>query len=293
MDCKKIKALALSLAREAGELQLRKFRKNLNIQWKGVTDPVTEVDKACEKLIVKGIRKVFPTHSIVGEEGGAQGPEAKGAPFTWFIDPLDGTVNYSHGLPTFAVSIGVWESPSARPKEPASLRAGSRKLWDPLYGSPLIAVVHAPALGETYVAERGKGAWVNGKPIRVSKQAKPLEAVLSSGFSYHARNDGENVREWMQVLQRFQAVRRMGSAAIDLAFTAAGRFDGFWEYGLKPWDVAAGGLLVEEAGGIVTNIHGKPYQMGKPGIVATNRLLQKPLLAALKAALAKPLRWPF
>jgi myo-inositol-1(or 4)-monophosphatase len=284
MDCKKIKALSIQLATEAGELQLRKFRKNLNIQWKGVTDPVTEVDKACEKLIVKGIRKAFPAHSIVGEEGGAQGPEAAGAPYTWFIDPLDGTVNYSHGLPTFAVSIGVWEK-DAKPVK--------GRLHDPLYGAPLIAVVHAPALGETFVAERGKGAWVNGKRIKVSRQAKPLEAVLSSGFSYHAREDGENVREWMQILQRFQAIRRMGSAAIDLAFTAAGRFDGFWEYGLKPWDVAAGGLLVEEAGGIVTNIQGKPYQMGKPGIVATNRKLQAPLLAALKTALAKPLRWPF
>lgn len=284
MDRKKIKALALKLATEAGKVQTKKFRSNLNIQWKGVTDPVTEVDQACEKLIVAGIRKAFPTHAIVGEEGGGQQGAAQAtAPFTWIIDPLDGTVNYSHGLPTFAVSIGVWERDAFVPKG---------RLSDPVLGAPLIAVVHAPALGETFVAERGKGAYCNGKRIRVSKQAKPLESVLASGFSYHARTDGENVREWMEVLTRFQAIRRMGSAAIDLAFTAAGRFDGFWEYGLKPWDVAAGGLLVEEAGGVVSNIHGKPYQMGKPGIVATNGRLQKPLLATLKKALSRKLVWP-
>jgi myo-inositol-1(or 4)-monophosphatase len=283
MDCRKIKALALKLAAEAARLQMRKFRGSLDIQWKGATDPVTEVDRACEALIVKGIRRAFPSHAIVGEEGGAQGPSQDGAPFVWVIDPLDGTVNYSHGLPTFAVSIGVWER---------GLKPRQGRLWDAAYGTPLVGVVHAPALREVYVAERGKGAWCNGKRIRVSRQAKPLEAVLSSGFSYHARTDGENVREWMEVLRRFQAIRRMGSAAIDLAFTASGRFDGFWEYGLKPWDVAAGGLLIEEAGGVVSNIQGRPYQMGKPGIVASNGRLQKPLLAALKKALSRKNIWP-
>jgi myo-inositol-1(or 4)-monophosphatase len=283
MDCKKIRGLALRLAVEAGRIQQRKFRRNLNIRWKGVSDPVTEVDQAAEALLVRGIRRVFPRHAIVGEEGGIQGAPRDGAPYVWIIDPLDGTVNYSHGLPNFAVSIGVWE-------RGARLRPG--KLWDPDYGAPLLGVVHAPALGETYVAERGKGAFCNGRRIKVSKQRKPLEAVLASGFSYHARRDGENVREWMEVLIRFQAVRRMGSAALDLCFTAAGRFDAFWEYGLKPWDVAAGGLLVEEAGGVVSNIRGKPYEMGKPGIVASNGHLHKPLLAALRRALARKLVWP-
>lgn len=283
MDCKKIKALAVRLAADAARLQMKKFRGSLNIQWKAATDPVTEVDKACEALIVKGIRKTFPTHAIVGEEGGAQGPTQDGAPFVWVIDPLDGTVNYSHGLPAFAVSIGVWER---------GLKPVKGKLYDPDYGTPLIGVVHAPALREVYVAERGKGAFCNGKRIRVSKQAKPLEAVLASGFAYHARATGENVREWIEVLRRFQAIRRMGSAAIDLAFTASGRFDGFWEYGLKAWDVAAAGLILQEAGGVVSNIHGKPYHLGKPGIVATNGKLQKPLLAALKKALARPIQWP-
>ena len=293
MDCKKIKGLAVELAAAAGKIQARKFRGNLNIQWKGVTDPVTEVDQACERLIVKGIRKAFPSHAIVGEEGGAQGPASAGAPFTWIIDPLDGTVNYSHGSPIFAVSIGVWEAPSARPKKPASLRAGfPGRLHDAACGRPVVGVVHAPALGETFVAERGQGAFCNGKRLRVSKQAKPLEAVLASGFSYGARVSGENVREWMEMLTRFQAIRRMGSAALDLAFVAAGRYDGFWEYGLKAWDVAAAGLLVEEAGGVVSAINGGPYRLGKPGIVASNGRLQKPILKGLDKALSRRLQWP-
>lgn len=283
MDCRRIKALALELAAAAAKVQMRKFRSRLDIRWKGATDPVTEVDRACEALIVKGVRRAFPDHAIVGEEGGTQGQAQAGAPFTWVIDPLDGTVNYSHGLPVFAVSIGVWE----RGRKP---RKG--KLWDAAYGTPLVGVVHAPALGEVFVAERGEGAFCNGRRIRVSRQAEPLAAVLASGFSYHARTDGENVREWVEALRRFQAVRRMGSAAIDLAYTAAGRFDGFWEYGLKPWDVAAGGLLVEEAGGVVSNIRGGPYRMGRPGIVATNGRLQKPLLAALEKALSRRNTWP-
>ena len=267
MDCKKIKALALKLALQAGKLQAKKFRGHLDISWKGVTDPVTEVDRACEALIIKGIKAAFPEHSILGEETGAHG--LPNADFLWIIDPLDGTVNYSHGLPMFAVSIGIYEK-----------------------GKPLIGVIHAPVLGETFVAERGKGAFCNGKRIRVSKQAKPLQAVLSSGFAYHAREDGENMREWMGVIRNFQAIRRMGSAALDLCWVAAGRYDAFWEYGLKPWDVAAGGLIVTEAGGQITNIVGKPYDMFKPGIVASNRLLHKPLVQTLGKALKTKLHWP-
>jgi myo-inositol-1(or 4)-monophosphatase len=283
MDLKKIKALALSLAQEAGELQRRKFRGILEIRWKGLTDPVTEVDKACEALIVKGIRRAFPDHAILGEEGGVQGRDYGSAPYTWIIDPLDGTVNYSHGSPIFAVSIGVWRRDA---------KAVKGRIQDASLGSPVVGVVLAPALGETFLALRGQGAWCNGKRIRVSPQRKPLEAVLASGFSYAARESGENMREWMEVLQRFQAIRRMGSAAIDLAFTAAGRYDGFWEYGLKAWDVAAAGLLLEEAGGVISNIQGKAYELGKPGIVASNGLLQKPLLAALKKGLSRRLTWP-
>jgi myo-inositol-1(or 4)-monophosphatase len=283
VEIKKIKALAHKLGREAGKLQSKKFRGILNIRWKGLTDPVTEVDQACEKLIVKGIRQAFPSHAIVGEEGGVQGKDYGSAPFTWIIDPLDGTVNYSHGSPIFAVSIGIWQRDA---------KAVKGRLSDPKLGSPVVGVVEMPELRETFVAVRGEGAWANGKKIKVSPQRKPLEAVLASGFAYNARESGENMREWMECLQRFQAIRRMGSAAIDLSFTAAGRFDGFWEYGLKAWDVAAAGLVVEEAGGRITNIHGLPYELGKPGIVASNGHLHKPLLAALKKGLSHRLTWP-
>jgi myo-inositol-1(or 4)-monophosphatase len=178
-------------------------------------------------------------------------------------------VNYSHGLPTFAVSIGIYEK-----------------------GLPLIGVVHAPALRETFVAERGKGAFCNGRRIRVSKIADPLKSVLASGFAYKARESGENMREWMHVIRNFQAIRRMGSAALDLSFTAAGRFDAFWEYGLKPWDVAAAGLILTEAGGTLSNIQGKAYDMHKPGIVASNGRLHGRLLGTLKKALQSKLSWP-
>src|SRR5262245_351979 len=140
MDCRKIKALAIKLAHDAGKIQARKFRGALAIKWKGVTDPVTEVDQACEHLIVKGIRKAFPTHAILGEEGGVQGQDYGRAPFTWIIDPLDGTVNYSHGSPIFAVSIGIWERDGKKQKG---------RLQDAQLGVPLIGVVHAPMLAET------------------------------------------------------------------------------------------------------------------------------------------------
>lgn len=267
VNCHKIKKLALELAIAAGKIQMRKFRTVLDIRWKGITDPVTEVDKACEALIIKGIQKKFPGHAILGEETGAH--EVAGSEHLWIIDPLDGTVNYSHGLPTFAVSIGIYHQ-----------------------GRPLIGVIHAPALGETFVAEKGKGAFCNGRRLRVSRQTDPLKSVLSSGFAYKARVDGENMREWMHMIRNFQAIRRMGSAALDLAFTAAGRFDAFWEYGLKPWDVAAGGLMITEAGGTLSNIAGKPYDMWKPGIVASNGRLHGKMVATLKKALKSKLTWP-
>ncbi len=267
MNCRHIKKVALELALKAGKIQKAKFRRHLNIRWKSLTNPVTEVDQACEALIAKGVRKAFPDHAMLGEEGSSFGPVD--ARYQWIVDPLDGTVNYSHGLPMFCVSIGIYE-----------------------LGKPLIGVVHAPLLGETYVAERGQGAFLNGKRIRVSRQSKPLEAVLASGFSYHAREDGENIREWQEMIRSFQAIRRMGAAALDLCMVASGRFDGFWEYGLKAWDCAAANLILEEAGGKVSNIHGKAYELGKPGIIASNGRLHAPLVRALKRALARKLVWP-
>jgi myo-inositol-1(or 4)-monophosphatase len=267
MKAATITALALDLARKAGLIQVRKFRTILDVQWKGLTDPVTEVDKACEALIIRGIQKAFPGHAILGEETGSHAVE--GAQYLWIIDPLDGTVNYSHGLPIFAVSIGVY-----------------------FRGKPLAGVVHAPALGETFVAEKGGGAFCNGRRIRVSRTSDPLRSVLASGFAYQARESGENMREWMHAVRNFQAIRRMGSAALDLCFTAAGRFDAFWEYGLKPWDVAAAGLILTEAGGKITNLQGRPYDMWKPGILGSNGKLHPKLVPVLTKALKSKLTWP-
>jgi myo-inositol-1(or 4)-monophosphatase len=267
MDNTKIKKLALQLALKAGALQMRKFRTILDIQWKAVTDPVTEVDKACEALIIRGIQNAFPTHAILGEESGAHA--VAGAEYQWIIDPLDGTVNYSHGLPIFAVSIGIYHK-----------------------GKPLVGVVHAPALRETFVAEQGKGAFCSGRRIHVSKTRDPLRSVLASGFAYQARESGENMREWMHAVRNFQAIRRMGSAALDLCYTAAGRFDAFWEYGLKPWDVAAAGLILTESGGKISNLQGLPYDMWKPGILGSNGRLHTKLLPVLARALKSKLTWP-
>lgn len=268
MSVFKIKALAVKLALGAGKIQRAKWGKRLDIRWKQATDPVTEVDHASEVLIVKGITRAFPSHAILGEEGGVQGAAAKDAEYSWVVDPLDGTVNYSHALPNFCVSIGV-------------LRRGK----------PVVGVVHAPALGELYVAVKGEGATLNGRPIRVSKQKEPLHALLASGFAYTARDNGENLREWVDVMRSFQAMRRFGSAALDLSWVACGRFDAFWEYGLKPWDTAAASLIVQEAGGLVSGLDGKPHQPGTM-IVASNRPLYQPLLRVLRRAQKRKLVWP-
>ncbi len=268
LDCKRIKKAALELARAAGEIQMRKWGKRLDIRWKGATDPVTEVDKACEALALKVVSRNFPDHAFVGEETGVHGDPA--SPIQWFVDPLDGTVNYSHGLPQFSVSIGVREK-----------------------GRGLIGVVHAPALKETYVAEAGKGAFLNGRRVRVSRRSRPDECLLVSGFSYRARETGENTREWMEFMRGFQALRRLGCASLDYCWTAAGRFEGFWEYGLKAWDNAAGELVVREAGGKVSNLEGRPLDITKPGVLATNGLIHARCLATLKRALGRDLRWKF
>ena len=267
MNTSKIKRVALEIAIEVGKIHMRGFRKKMNIRWKGKTDPVTQIDVAAEKHIARRIKKAFPGHSMIGEEGEGFGDES--TDFVWYCDPLDGTVNFSHGVPVFCVALGVYYK-----------------------GKPIVGVVHAAALGETYWAEKGKGSYRNGKKIQVSKQKEPLHAVLASGFAYKAAENGENMREWMHMLRKFQAIRRLGSAAMDLCWVASGSYDGFWEYGLKPWDVAAAGFIVEEAGGMITNIEGKPYDMWKPGIVANNKKLHKPMLKTLKRALKGPLVWP-
>jgi myo-inositol-1(or 4)-monophosphatase len=247
---------AVSAAMQAGELQRERLRLPHDIAFKGECDLVTEVDKGCEALIVGAILERYPDHDILAEEN-VYTP--KGSSHRWIIDPLDGTTNYAHGFPWFAVSIAL--------EMEGELRAG---------------VVFHTMMNELFTAIRGEGAFLNGEPIHVSARAPLKSALLATGFPYDKFQDNENN---FANFERFQlkarAVRRAGSAALDLAYVAAGRFEGFWECKLKPWDVAAGTLLVEEAGGRVTDHGGGPYSIRHHRILASNGLIHEEMTALL------------
>ncbi len=270
MNTSAFKRVAMEIALKAGEIQSRKWGKKLNIRFKSPTNPVTEVDQACEAMALKALRRAFPGHSVLGEETGAHGAGDPGqAEFLWVVDPLDGTVNYSHGLPHYSISIGLRHR-----------------------GQALLGVVHAPSLRETYTAEAGQGARLNGHPIRVSRITVPKSAIFVSGFAYASAQTGQNLPEWMLFMRRFQALRRTGCASLDYSWVACGRFEGFWEYGLKAWDSAAGELLVREAGGRVSGLKGEPLDIFKEGVLATNGLLHARCLSALRRARGVRLAWP-
>jgi myo-inositol-1(or 4)-monophosphatase len=219
------------------------------------TDLVSEADLAAEREIVRIIHGHFPSHLVVAEEGSVAGSDPD---HCWYIDPLDGTTNYVHGHPFFAVSLAY-----ARRGELAA------------------AVVVAPALGEQYAAEHGAGARLNGQPIHVSTVENLADAMLATGFAYSIPERLANVALWRAFLERSQALRRDGAAALDLAFVAAGRFDGYWEWPLNGWDVAAGVLLVREAGGRVTDYYGAPLDLRRPATVASNGHLHAAMLAVI------------
>jgi myo-inositol-1(or 4)-monophosphatase len=248
---------AVRAATKAGALQKERLWGEHRIDFKGgETNLVTEVDRECEDLIVAAIRERFPDHDVIAEENDYG---LHGSRYRWVIDPLDGTTNYAHGFPWFCVSIGL-----------------------EIDGVVAAGVINHPMMGEVFTAERGKGAFLNGSRISVSNR-KPLgRSLLATGFPYD-RSDGEdNFRHFMTFQVEGRAVRRAGAAALDLAYVAAGRFEGFWEAKLKPWDVAAGRLLVEEAGGKVTNYSGEPYSIYDHRIVATNGLIHDEMLELLR-----------
>ncbi|MFQ5749192.1 MAG: inositol monophosphatase family protein [Planctomycetota bacterium] len=225
-------ARAVELAGEAGRLLLshRQNLERLEVRIKSTPrDLVTEADLASERLLLEGLRASFPEHGIHAEESGR---ETHGAEWVWYVDPLDGTTNFVQGLPLFAVSLGL-----VRQEDPE------------------VAVVHAPVLGETFTAVRGEGAWLGGRRLRVSTKSGLADSILATGFPYrrHLLLDN-NLENFQRLFLRERGIRRMGSAAIDLAYVAAGRLDAFWELHLGPYDVAAGGLLVREAGGVVDTI---------------------------------------
>jgi myo-inositol-1(or 4)-monophosphatase len=237
--------VAVEAAREAGSILLAEFDRPVKIGYKGEVDIVTEADRRSEAAIVARLHSHFPKHTVVAEEGsGHQGASA----FRWYVDPLDGTTNFAHGYPCFCVSIGLAE------------------------GDELLAgVVLNPLNGELFTAVKGEGAYMNNKRIQVSTVPRLATSLLATGFPSQKRAENPNIHYYWQFTLASHGVRRDGSAALDLASVACGRFDGFWEFGLKPWDTAAGVLLVREAGGMVTDFAGRPYHPGDRECMASNR----------------------
>lgn len=246
--------VATDAAREAGELLIKEFDRPQKLSYKGEVDIVTDADRKSEALIVGRLRSHFPGHAILGEEGGATGAGA--AKYQWFVDPLDGTTNFAHGFPVFAVSIGLLEN-----------------------GEPLVAVVYNPVTREMFTAMRGEGAYRGQKRISVSTVGALSKSLLATGFPSHKRTQNPNIRYYWEFTLRSHGVRRAGSAALDLCSVACGQFEGFWEFGLKPWDTAAGILLVREAGGTVTDFSGRPYHPGDPELLASNGLVHEEMKA--------------
>lgn len=252
---------AIELAHRAGTLLRARQEQERSVQSKGFADVVTDADQASEALIVAAIRERYPEHAILAEESGATAGVAE---FQWLIDPLDGTLNYLHGMPIYCVSLAL-------------LR----------HGEPQIGVVYDPSRGELFAGERGGGARCNGRLLRVSGTARLAEALLTTGFPYdRTAQPDNNLREHSHLLLRCQDVRRPGSAALDLCYVAAGRTDAHWELGLSPWDVAAGVLLVQEAGGVVTDWDDQPWRPDARRNVASNGRIHAELLRELAAARA-------
>lgn len=245
------------LSRLAGSILMRHWRKLETYERKGAIDLVTIADKECEAAVVAAIRARYPDHRILGEEGGTSGDGA--SPYRWIIDPLDGTTNFAHGMPLFSVSIAVEHE-----------------------GALIAGAVYAPVLKDLCLAVRGHGATRNGAPIRVSKTETLADALLVTGFPY----DRVKLIDWLMPtlgnhLVRSQGILRLGSAALDLSLVAAGHLDGFYELNLHPWDVAAGALLVEEAGGRMSDFLGGPFGVEGRRLVATNGLIHDEVLAVL------------
>jgi len=247
---------AVETATAAGRLLKSKFGGPLAVDYKGEIDIVTEADRMSETLVLESIRQRYPDHGILSEESPASG---MGASYRWLVDPLDGTTNYAHGFPVFCVSIALEKE-----------------------GEVILGVVHNPMLQETFTALKGGGAFLNGRRVKVSAVRTLSGSLLATGFPYDIRNDkNNNLDLFSRMALSAQAIRRAGAAALDLCYVAAGRFDGFWELKLKPWDTAAGWLLVTEAGGRVTDLTGAPYAFSSPNVLASNGLLHDDMIQVL------------
>jgi len=239
---------------------MQHFRNRVAIEYKGDADLVTIADRQSEALIRERIRAHWPDHDVLGEE---EGLRDTGSDYRWYVDPLDGTTNFAHGYPVFCVSMALEHK-----------------------GVRVAGVVYDPTRDELFAAEQGSGAYLNGQPIKVSSTSKLAESLIATGFPSHKRNKNPNIHFYHQLTLRTHGVRRAGSAALDLSYVACGRFDAFWEFNLKPWDVAAGVLLVQEAGGLVTRFDGSPFTLSGDQTLATNSFVHQPLMQEVAAIFA-------
>jgi myo-inositol-1(or 4)-monophosphatase len=246
------------LARQAGRILSDGYEKDHKVDFKGTIDLVTEIDHASEKFLLDEIQRLFPGHSFLAEESGASEGQTE---HLWIIDPLDGTVNYAHGVPMFCVSIAY------------SYR-----------GETKLGAVYEPLRNELFIAERGKGAWVNGRLLKATSVGELERALLVTGFAYDVwHSEFNNFDNFVNFAKMSQGVRRLGSAALDLCYVAAGRFDGYWEVSIKPWDIAAAGLIAEEAGAKVTKVDGDSHYLYPPqSVLAANPALHEKMLERLK-----------
>jgi myo-inositol-1(or 4)-monophosphatase len=240
------------IAREAGALLMEYFDKHIKIEYKGEADLVTAADRKSEALIRERIRAQWPGHDVLGEEGGLRDT---GSEYRWYVDPLDGTTNFAHGFPVFCVSMALQHK-----------------------NEMIAGLCYDPTRDELFTAEHGKGAYLNGQRIHISKVDKLVESLVGTGFPSHKRHKNPNIHFYHQITLRSHGVRRAGSAALDLCSVASGRLDGFWEFNLNPWDTAAGVLIVEEAGGRVTDFSGGQFQLNSRETLASNGLVHDALI---------------
>ena len=256
---------ASEIAREAGT-RLREFlAQGVETEYKGDVDLVTVADRTVEKLIRGRLGEVFSDHGIYGEEGTRERMEQE---FRWYVDPLDGTTNFAHGMPHFCVSMGLEQrKPGGGPGHEGEIVAG---------------VIYDPMLDELFSAERGKGARLNGQPIHVSRVPDLAESLVATGFPSRKRHDSPNVHFYHEFTLRSHGVRRAGSAALDLAYVACGRYEAFWEFNLNPWDTAAGALLVEEAGGRMSDFAGGPFCLDSREVLASNGRIHEELVSMFR-----------
>jgi myo-inositol-1(or 4)-monophosphatase len=255
-------ATAIEAVVRAGDVQLSRFGTDVRVDKKGAIDLVTEIDVQIEREFRQMIAARFPDHAVLGEEFASRTDREATPPFCWVFDPIDGTTNYAHGLPIFCASLAL-----------------------EIDGELAVGAVYDPTRRELFTAERGQGAWLNGRPLRVSSAEALLDSLLVTGFHYGIQRDPEElVSLFREFITRARAVRRLGSAALDLCYVAAGRFDGYWEAKIQPWDVAAGALIVSEAGGRVSTITGAPFRSRAGSVLATNGRIHEQMLGVIGGA---------